>query len=566
MEAVKFTDVNFTYPLCEKKALDNINLTVDMSEFIVLCGKSGCGKSTLLRHLKKNLTPYGYREGSVRYRGEEIAELEDRLSVSEIGYVQQNPDNQIVTDKVWHELAFGLESLGFDNASIRRRVAEMANFFDIQGWFRKSVTELSGGQKQLLNLASVMVMQPKVLILDEPAAQLDPIAASEFMRTLYRINRELGTTVIISEHRLEELFPMADRVAVMDEGKIICCDSPRNVGTALVAAEHSMFYGLPAVMKIYARAGAGGKCPMTIRDGRLWLESILGEPEEKAYDKKDEKEKSTEYKKEKKKKTDEEYIIDARDVHFSYDRNSGEVLRGLNLKVKKGEWYCLMGGNGAGKSTTLKVLCGILKQQRGNVTIDGLDVKKTGSRLFEGRLAMVPQNPQALFTEITVEEELLEALYYSKEADSEKVKAASDMMEQMELSHLAKAHPYDLSGGEQQRLALGKILLLKPRILILDEPTKGLDPFFKRTLAQIFKGLVERGVTIFMVSHDIEFCAEYADRCAMFFDGDIVSEGEPQAFFSGNSFYTTVSNRMARGWFPKAVTWEEALQCVRDSM
>lgn len=566
MEAIKFTDVNFTYPLCEKKALDNINLTVDMSEFIVLCGKSGCGKSTLLRHLKKNLTPYGYREGSIRYRGEEIAELDDRLSVSEIGYVQQNPDNQIVTDKVWHELAFGLESLGFDNASIRRRVAEMANFFDIQGWFRKNVTELSGGQKQLLNLASVMVMQPKVLILDEPAAQLDPIAASEFMRTLYRINRELGTTVIISEHRLEELFPMADRVAVMDEGKIICCDSPRNVGTALAAAEHPMFYGLPAVMKIYAQTGAGGKCPMTIRDGRLWLESILGEPEEKAYDKKDEKEKSTEYKKEKKKKTDEEYIIDARDVYFSYDRNSGEVLRGLNLKVKKGEWYCLMGGNGAGKSTTLKVLCGILKPQRGNVTIDGLDVKKTGSRLFEGRLAMVPQNPQALFTEITVEEELLEALYYSKEADSEKVKAASDMMEQMELSHLAKAHPYDLSGGEQQRLALGKILLLKPRILILDEPTKGLDPFFKRTLAQIFKGLVERGVTIFMVSHDIEFCAEYADRCAMFFDGDIVSEGEPQAFFSGNSFYTTVSNRMARGWFPKAVTWEEALQCVRDSM
>ena len=566
MEAVKFTDVNFTYPLCEKKALDNINLTVDMSEFIVLCGKSGCGKSTLLRHLKKNLTPYGYREGSIRYRGEEIAELDDRLSVFEIGYVQQNPDNQIVTDKVWHELAFGLESLGFDNASIKRRVAEMANFFDIQGLFRKSVTELSGGQKQLLNLASVMVMQPKVLILDEPTAQLDPIAASEFMRTLYRINRELGTTVIISEHRLEELFPMADRVAVMDEGKIICCDSPRNVGTALAAAEHPMFYGLPAVMKIYARAGAGGECPMTIRDGRLWLESLLGEPEEKAYNKKEEKEKSREYKKEKKKKTDEEYIIDARDVYFSYDRNSGEVLRGLNLKVKKGEWYCLTGGNGAGKSTTLKVLCGILKAQRGTVTVDGLDVKKTGSRLFEGRLAMVPQNPQALFTEITVEEELLEALYYSKETDSEKVKAASDMMEQMELSHLAKSHPYDLSGGEQQRLALGKILLLKPRILILDEPTKGLDPFFKRTLAQIFKRLVERGVTIFMVSHDIEFCAEYADRCAMFFDGDIVSEGDPQAFFSGNSFYTTVSNRMARGWFPKAVTWEEALQCVRDSM
>ena len=442
----------------------------------------------------------------------------------------------------------------------------MANFFDIQGWFRKSVTELSGGQKQLLNLASVMVMQPKVLILDEPTAQLDPIAASEFMRTLYRINRELGTTVIISEHRLEELFPMADRVIVMEAGRIAYCGRPEDVGISLTEDNNPMFYGLPAVMKIYAQTGAGGKCPMTIRDGRIWLESLLGEPEEKAYDKKDEKEKSREYKKEKKKKTDEEYIIDARDVYFSYGRNSGEVLRGLSLRVKKGEWYCLMGGNGAGKSTTLKVLCGILKARRGNVTIDGLDIKRAGSELFEGRLAMVPQNPQALFKEITVEEELLEALYYSKETDREKIKAVTDMMEQMELSHLAKAHPYDLSGGEQQRLALGKILLLRPKILVLDEPTKGLDPFFKRTLAQIFKGLVKSGVTIFMVSHDIEFCAEYADRCAMFFDGDIVSEGEPQAFFSGNSFYTTVSNRMVRGWFPKAVTWEEALQCVRDLM
>ncbi len=566
MEAIKFTDVNFTYPLCEKKALDNINVSVDMSEFIVLCGKSGCGKSTFLRHLKKNLTPYGYREGSIMYRGEEIAELDDRLSVSEIGYVQQNPDNQIVTDKVWHELAFGLESLGFDNASIKRRVAEMANFFDIQGWFRKNVTELSGGQKQLLNLASVMVMQPKVLILDEPTAQLDPIAASEFMRTLYRINRELGTTVIISEHRLEELFPMADRVFVMEEGRIAYCGRPDEVGIRLAEESNPMFYGLPAVTKIYAQIGAGGKCPMTIRDGRLWLESLIGEPEEKAYNKKTEKEKSKEYKKEKKKKSDEEYIIEAEDVWFSYDKNSGEILRGLNLRVKKSEWYCLMGGNGAGKSTTLKVLCGILKSQRGTVTIDGLDVKKMGNRLFDGTLAMVPQNPQALFTEITVEEELLEALHYSKETDSEKVKAVTVMMEQMELSHLAKAHPYDLSGGEQQRLALGKILLLKPQILILDEPTKGLDPFFKRTLAQILKELVDGGVTIFMVSHDIEFCAEYADRCAMFFDGDIVSEGDPRAFFSGNSFYTTISNRMARGWFPDAVTWEEVAQCVWDSM
>lgn len=211
METIRFEHVTFSYPLAESNALEDISFAVEPSQFVVLCGKSGCGKSTLLRQMKKNLVPYGRTEGRVLYCGEPVAELDDRRSVSEIGFVQQNPDNQIVTDKVWHELAFGLESLGLSNAAIKRRVAEMASYFDIQSWFRKNVNELSGGQKQLLNLASIMAMQPKLLILDEPTSQLDPIAASEFLQTIYRINRDLGTTVIISEHRLEELFPMATK-------------------------------------------------------------------------------------------------------------------------------------------------------------------------------------------------------------------------------------------------------------------------------------------------------------------------------------------------------------------
>lgn len=564
MEAIKFTDVDFSYPLSEKKALNNVSLTAGMSEFILLCGKSGCGKSTLLRHMKKNLMPYGRRSGRIQYKGTDIEELDDRTGVSEIGFVQQNPDNQIVTDKVWHELAFGLESLGIDNASIRRRVAEMASFFDIQGWFRKNVTELSGGQKQLLNLASVMVMQPKVLILDEPTALLDPIAASEFLRTLYRINRELGTTVIISEHRLEELFPVADRVIVMEEGRIAYCGRPDEVGAGIAEDNNPMFYGLPAVMKIHARAGTDDICPMTVRDGRLWLEKLLGEPQDKVIDKKTEKEKTKRDRKSAGKTDGSEYVITAENVYFAYDKAAGYVLRDFDLRIKNGEWYCLLGGNGAGKSTALKAVCGIVRTQKGRITVDGTDVKKAGGELYSGHIAMVPQNPQALFTEITAAEELLEALCYTKATGSEKTQAAERMLELMELSHLADSHPYDLSGGEQQRLALGKILLLKPRILVLDEPTKGLDPFFKRTLAELLRKLVEDGVTVFMVSHDIEFCAEYADRCAMFFDGNIVSEGSSREFFSGNSFYTTSANSMARGWFPEAVTWEEVASCVED--
>jgi len=546
---------------------------------VVLCGKSGCGKSTLLRHLKKNLVPYGEVSGKVLYGGKETGELDDRVNASQIGFVQQNPDNQLVTDKVWHELAFGLESLGLDNQSIKRRVAEMASFFDIQTWFRKNVSELSGGQKQLLNLASVMVMQPKVLILDEPTSQLDPIAATEFLKTVYRINRELGTTVIISEHRLEELFTMADKVMVMDKGRIIACDEPWNIGRYLggssIEERHPMFYGMPSVMKIYSACRAAGVpgfmrkdrefSPLTIREGRLWLEQIAEDNNVPEVDSSilhggdKVRQNST--------KNDADEIINIKNLWFRYNKDSGDVLRGLNVSVRRGELFCLLGGNGVGKSTTLKAISGNITAQSGSITVDGLKVKKDNFKeLFHNRLAMLPQNPQALFTEITVEEELLEALYYSGFSDEEKAGRIEEMLDRMEISHLRKSHPYDLSGGEQQRLALGKILLLEPKILLLDEPTKGLDPFFKITLAQVLKKLTEDGVTIFMVSHDVEFCAEYADRCAMFFDGDIVSVGSPKEFFAGNNFYTTSANRIARKWLPEAVTWEEVAAWAEQVM
>ena len=577
MATIQVRNLSFTYPTATVRALEDVSFTVNQSDFVVLCGKSGCGKSTLLRHLKKNLIPYGQFEGEVLYDGKEIASLDDRVNAAEIGFVQQNPDNQIVTDKVWHELAFGLESLGLDNRTIKRRVAEMASFFDIQTWFRKSVSELSGGQKQLLNLASIMVMQPKVLILDEPTSQLDPIAASEFLKTIYRINRDLGTTIIISEHRLEELFTMADKVMVMDKGRLIAYDEPWNIGNFLAgessADRHPMFYGMPAVMKIYSHCRAAGvpryiregreMSPLTIRDGRLWLESFMGDEAQERDHRQESSDKVPAHggKSSGGQSSAGEEIIRIKDLWFKYNKESGDVLRGLNLSVRKGELFCLLGGNGVGKSTTLKAISGAVVPQHGSIVVDGMKVKKENFKeLFNKRLAMLPQNPQALFTEITVEEELLEALYYEKIYDEEKIDKIEKTLEMMEITHLRKSHPYDLSGGEQQRLALGKILLLDPKILLLDEPTKGLDPFFKITLAGILKKLTASGVTIFMVSHDVEFCAEYADRCAMFFDGDVVSEGTPEEFFAGNSFYTTSANRIARRWFPEGITWEEVAE------
>ena len=335
-----------------------------------------------------------------------------------------------------------------------------------------------------------------------------------------------------------------------------------------------MFYGLPAVMKIYYQCKTAGIpgftkdgkeiSPLTIRDGRLWLEEILGQrsftlPEDGAQQREENAINENNNKK--------EGIITAKNLWFRYDRNTQDVLRGLNLQAREAELFCLLGGNGVGKTTTLKALSGQILPQSGSITIDGKKVQKNNLKeLFHGTLAMVPQNPQALFTELSVEEELLEAVYYLKMPDEVKAEKIEKMLSLMEIEHLRKAHPYDLSGGEQQRLALGKILLLEPKILLLDEPTKGLDPFFKITLAGVFKKLTQAGVTIFMVSHDVEFCAEYGDRCAMAFDGDVVSVGTPTEFFAGNNFYTTAANRIARRWFPKAVTWEEVAKWVEWAM
>ena len=566
MEVLTCENLSFTYPGCDAPALRNISFTVGRSEFVVLCGKSGCGKSTLLRQMKKNLMPYGRLEGSLRYCGTEIGGLDDRVSAADIGFVRQDPDNQIVTDKVFHELAFGLESLGVDNRTMKQRVAEMASFFGIQTWFRNSVSQLSGGQKQLLNLASIMVMHPKLLILDEPTSQLDPIAAADFLATLKKINTELGTTILISEHRLEELFPLADRVLVMDKGELRLNGGPRETAEKMAAGVcGDMFCGLPAVVKIASRVDPGADCPLTVREGRLWMEARLGPP---APTQPEGRRRGLDLRREKRtaEKIDHP-VLEIKDVWFRYSKAGADVLRGVDLQVRRGELFAVLGGNGVGKSTTLKAMTRAVKPYRGKILVNGTPIDSLSDvELFQNGLSMLPQNPQALFTEITAREELLEALSDQKLPEEEMERRAADMMTQMDLSGLEATHPYDLSGGEQQRLALGKLLLRQPKILLLDEPTKGLDPYFKKTLAGIFKGLLAQDITILMVTHDIEFCAEYADRCALFFDGEAVSCAPTKEFFAGNRFYTTAANRVAGQWFPAAVTWEEVAARCEEAM
>lgn len=564
MALFEISNLKFWYPGAEKAALDGIHLKIEPGEFVVICGKSGCGKTTLLRHLKSVLTPYGRREGEILYQGQPLKTVSARKQAGEIGYVMQSPDNQIVTDKVWHELAFGVENLGYDQQTIWLRVAEMASFFGIQNWFHKKVEELSGGQKQLLNLASIMTMQPKVLVLDEPTSQLDPIAAGEFLSTIRKINLELGTTIIMTEHRLEEVFPMADKVLVLEDGMQKYAASPREVGKAL--AGNDLFLAMPAPVQIYEALGQVGECPLTVCEGRKWLSLHYAETL-----KKEQRSEQNDVFAEKKSKNREikkkEVVIEAKEVWFRYERGLPDVVRDLSFQVTQGELFCILGGNGTGKSTTLSLISGIRKPYRGKILLKGQDIrKKKNAELAGGILGVLPQNPQDLFVKDTVLEDLKEMFAgWSREKRKEEEMLLAQVIADTQIEHLLKMHPYDLSGGEQQRAALAKVLLLEPEILLLDEPTKGLDGFYEQKLADIFQNLKKRGTTILMVSHDIEFCASYADRCAMFFDGGIVISSEAKEFFTGNSFYTTAANRMARHLFPEAVTVKDVVEACRTN-
>ncbi len=536
MENYSFKNVDFTYPEGEKKALRNISFTIQQGQFVILCGPSGCGKSTLLRHLKSCLTPHGLFSGEIRYQGKLLADISQREQAQQIGYVLQSPENQVVTDKVWHELAFGLESLGYDTPTIRRRVAEIAAFFGIENWFYKNVTELSGGQKQLLSLASVMAMQPSVLVLDEPTAQLDPIAATDFLALLGKINRELGTTIILTEHRLEAAFPFATRVIVMNEGAILCDDKPENVGLQLKDKGSGMFLAMPTAMRVWAAVETKLNCPMTVRDGSSFLSRRVEEQALLPLAEKD----SPAYR--------SDVTLECDDLWFRYEKDSPDVVKGFSLTLRKGEFYAILGGNGAGKSTTLKVISGLRSAYRGDVRL-------------QGKLGHLPQNPQTLFVKRTVREDLYEVFRGEKIPKEQQDAEVARIVELCGLREFLDRHPYDISGGEQQRTALAKVLLTAPDILLLDEPTKGFDAEFKVIFALILRRLVAQGVTILMVSHDVPFCAEYTHKCGLFFDGSIVAEGTPREFFSGNSFYTTPANRMARHLIPKAVTVADIIGC-----
>lgn len=531
MKILEAKELSFKYPLCTSYAVKNACFEVNEGEFVVLCGSTGSGKSTLLRMLKNELTPVGEKTGSVLFCGRELSELDGRESSGSIGFVMQDTERQTVCDKVWHELAFGLENLNTPPNVIARRVGEISNYFGIEAWYGKNISSLSGGQKQLLNLASVMVCDPKILILDEPTSQLDPIAAENFISTLKRLNEELSLTVIVAEHRLERLVPICDKLIVMDKGEIAVCGEPKNALSKI--KKMPCFHSMPCAVRLYNHLGGDTECPLSVKQGREYIRKNFGNKIRRTD--------KCEY------KHSDKTALELDSVYFRYERALPDVLHKASLKVYEDEILSVVGGNGSGKTTLLKVCTGLLKPYSGNVGLFGKKIKNYSlDELYGKTVAYLPQDVQTLFLKNTVREEL-------EETGADSVNLPFD------LTNLYEKHPYDISGGEQQLLALAKVLAKKPKILFTDEITKGLDGEKKLMMARIFAELQKNGTTVVSVTHDLEFASMCSDRVALFFNGEVASEDETSEFFSSNSFYTTPAYAMSRGYYDNAVTLDDVV-------
>lgn len=550
MAFVETDNLTFAYNGANNFAVNGVSLSVQKGQFVLLCGKSGCGKTTLLRLLKPELTPSGTQSGSATLDGVAIDAMSMRDSASRVGMVMQDVDSQLVTDKVWHELAFGLENLGYPTATIRSKIAEICGFLGIADLFDKTTAELSGGQKQLVNLASVLVTQPQLLLLDEPTAQLDPLAATDFLAKLKRVNQELGTTVIIVEHRLEEIFPIADKVAVMDQGKLVLFDTPPNLANCKSQLPVGFFDCLPTATKLFCQTDGKGACPLTVKQCKNYVTQNFLPNATPISDNVD--------------TANTNVALRVDKGFFRYSREGADVIKNLSLSVKQGETLAVFGANGSGKTTLFKVLAGLGKLYSGVYTLFGQKVTPKTQVCGCGKVALLPQNPRDLFVEMTVGDDLQRFVnVVCNGSDTEQ--AVNQVVTLTGIQSLLSQHPYDLSGGEIQRAAIAKLMLTNAQILLLDEPTKGLDFHSKMQIAKLLATLKSQGKTIVIVTHDVEFSATVADRCALFFDGQIASVSSKRSFLSSNVCYTTSARKITRDTLVNAVTVDEAVPLLLAS-
>ena len=556
MSLLEIRNVTYCYPDSPNPAVKNLNLILEEGEFVLTVGSSGSGKSSLARVMAGLIPDFygGDLTGRVFYEGEDLRDTRRRLLCSGIGIVFQDPEKQLVMTSVEAEIAFGLENLGLPQPEMLRRLAEVMSFLGLSSLKQEFTANLSGGQKQKVALAAVLAMQPRLLILDEPTSQLDPMAAEELLNLVERLNKELGYTVLLIEQRLERCFHLADRLLLMEGGQIIC-DAPAAEAARWQAAHDRPF--IPPVARLFALLRSQ-TIPLTVKDGRRalrgWLSTATRPPAPPAGEEMPQCRQGGE------RTCRQPAMLEARDLWFVYP-NGREALKGISCRIGPGEFVVILGENAAGKTTFLKQAAGLLKPGRGSISVLGRQAR-TGNRSEpDRRLGYLSQNPNDYLFQETVEAELRFTLHNFGLDDQG---AIENILLKTGLSCVRGANPRDLSGGERQRVALASVLVAGPELLLLDEPTRGLDYLLKAGLGALLQALNRQGLTIMMVTHDVEFAAEYAGRALMMFDGRIVSDGSARQVLGNSLFYAPQLARLFKGFRDDVLTMTEAVETMKN--
>jgi energy-coupling factor transport system ATP-binding protein len=521
---IELQAVTYRYPEAAHPVLRDTSLRVREGEFLLVIGPSGSGKSTLLRCFN-GLVPHFYGgqfSGRVRVCGQNPLAAEPRGMSRYVGFVFQDPESQFVVDTVEDELVFALENHAVPQATMRKRVEEVLDQLNIAHLRDRRVSTLSGGEKQRVAIAAVLTLQPQVLVLDEPTSQLDPQAAEEVLDVLVRLNHDLGLTVVLSEHRLERVAQYADRILYMaGPGQPPLIGEPRQVLAQV---------DLTPPLVTLGKSLGWQPLPLTLKEARRHVGNLeparesnpaptTGQPADPPNG---------------------GPSVELHDVWYAY--NGHDALKGVDLRIRPGEFVAIMGRNGAGKTTLLKQMVGLLKPKRGQVRVMGQDTHRVDQQAIVDHVGYVPQNPSALLFADTVRREL----DFTQKSRGLTPGGYDSLLKTLDLSRQADRYPRDLSVGEQQRTALAAILVANPEIILLDEPTRGLDYRQKQALADFLHGEKAKGRTVIMVTHDVELVAACADRVILMGDGQIVVDGPTRQVMTDSLVFASQVNKLFR--------------------